>query len=598
MCAAIILLAGGAFVFTNIVASNNNQKISKTNAIKSKKYSIKTDIASRISTRNNGEVIKTSAMNTDMAKNRSKKYSIKTDVASRANTSNREESKKAIDAAKSAIATSEDRPKSPSGKKNTVQETKIIEMQSKSDIDDTLDAEKSENIGKSKKEIFVNANMGRVKEIEVNSVNFVKLKNKAHEIFIPNPDVADVQLLSDNSLYLMGLSPGCTSLVITDKDDNVMLDCKIKVTYPLKAIREAILEMHPDTDVEIVSVDNSILLKGKVPSPEIAANVQEIVSRFVDTAKIINKLSIETATQVMLKVKIAEVARDITKNIGVSWRALSPNFSDSVAGISYGFTGGGAIAALNSDALESGQSLRDAVLGENGILSGKAEGGRWFARAGGAVSDLTSVIDALAGESFATILAEPTIIALSGKKATFKSGGEQGYTITQPGGGNVTTTEFKEWGTSIEFTPIVLSEDRINITVTPKVSTLVTQSGSAVPSLTSKEATTTVELGSGQSLAIAGLLQKTTDTTASETPLLSEIPLIGTLFRNSYIKKIEKELVIIVTPYIVKPSSKPLKAPTDMVPVICSPVESILSRKFFRSTRAMKLGRSTGYTIK
>jgi pilus assembly protein CpaC len=569
-CMAIALFAYNGLVFAKPNTSSRKQKIAKTNAatesIKDKKYSVKAGGTSITVTKD--EKITNGLKGADIPvgnNNQKKLKNIKW------------QNPQAI---KPQVA-----------KTVVVKETKIVEMQ-------TPDIKDNSDVGKSKKEIFVNTNMGRIKEIEVNSVNFVKLKNKAHEIFIPNPTIADVQLLSDSTLYLMGLAPGCTSLVITDKDDNIMLDCKIKVTYPLKAIKEAILEMHPDTDVEIVSVDNSIILKGKVPSPEVAANVQEIVSRFVETAKITNKLSIETATQVMLKVKIAEVTRDITKNLGISWRALSPSASDSIAGMSYGFTGGGIIAALNSDALESGTALRDSVLGENGVLSGKADGGRWFIRAGGAVSDLSTVIDALAGESFASILAEPTIIALSGKKATFKSGGEQGYTVTQPGGGNVTTTEFKEWGTSIEFTPVVLSEDRINITVTPKVSTLATQTGTTVPSLTSKEATTTVELGSGQSLAIAGLLQKTVDTTASETPLLSEFPLIGALFRNSSMRKIEKELVIIVTPYIVKPSSKPLKAPTDMVPVIYSPAESIWHRKFFKSAPAMRLKYGTGYTIK
>jgi pilus assembly protein CpaC len=554
MCLAIALLSGNMSVFAKATASKINSS-------------------------------------TDAPGNRGKKYSIKTGGSSVVVA----DGKQAGSYPKGAVAGSKSKRKLQNvedSKEGTVRETKILEMPSEFTVDD------SSEVGKSKKEIFVETNVGKTKEIEVNSVNFVKLRNKAHEIFIPDPTVADVQLLSDSSLYLMGLAPGSTSLVITDKDSNIMLDCKIRVTYPLKAIKEAILEMHPDTDVEILSVDSSIILKGKVPSPEVAASIQEIAGKFIEAAKIVNKLSIETATQVMLKVKIAEVTRDITKNLGISWRALSPYFSDGTAGLSYGFTGGGVIAALDSTALETGSSMRDAVLGESGTLAGKAEGGRWFVRSGGAVSDLSSVIDALAGESFASILAEPTIIALSGKKATFKSGGEQGYKVTQPGGGAVATTEFKEWGTSIEFTPVVLSEDRITITVTPKVSTLVTQAGVDTPSLTSKEATTTVELGSGQSLAIAGLLQKNVDTTASETPFLSEIPLLGSLFRNSYLKKIEKELVIIVTPYIVKPSSKPLKAPTDMVPVICSPAESIWHRKFFKNNRTMRLGSSTGYTVK
>ena len=126
---------------------------------------------------------------------------------------------------------------------------------------------------------------GTMKEVEVNSVNFIKLKEKAGEIFIPNPDIIDVQLLSDNSLYLMGLAPGETTLVINGKKGNVLVDCKVRVTYPIKTIKNAIKEMHPDTSVDILSVDKSVILRGRVPSPEVAADVQEIVAKFIEESR-------------------------------------------------------------------------------------------------------------------------------------------------------------------------------------------------------------------------------------------------------------------------------------------------------------------------
>ena len=207
---------------------------------------------------------------------------------------------------------------------------------------------------------------------------------------------------------------------------------------------------------------------------------------------------------------------------------------------------------------------------------------------------VSALIDALAQESFASVLAEPTIMAMSGTKAEFKSGGEFGYTVTQPGQ-NTTTTEFKEWGTSIEFTPVVLSEDRINITVTPKVSTVEGSTSEQAPALSTKEATTTVELGSGQSLAIAGLLQTNTSTASNETPFLADLPLFGALFRDSNVTKTQRELVIIVTPYIVKPSSKQLKVPTDMVPRMYSPLESMLARKFHKNIKKIQ---TAGFSIR
>ncbi|MDR1375579.1 MAG: pilus assembly protein N-terminal domain-containing protein [Holosporaceae bacterium] len=432
---------------------------------------------------------------------------------------------------------------------------------------------------------------GNEKIIEVNSVNFIKLKNKPQEIFIPNPEVADVDMLNDSSLYLMGLAPGVTPLVVHGKDGVVIADYRIKVTYPIKAIKEAMDKMYPGIEVSIVSVDDSIILRGKVPSPEVASDVQDIVGRFVESAKIINKLSIETATQVMLKVKIAEVSRNLTKSLGINWRVLSHN--KDISGLTYGFMHGDS-QAFPVFATEI-SAVQTAITEQGGIMGKTLSGGRWLVHGGGASNGLSGLIEALASESFALVLAEPTLIALSGKTATFKSGGEQGYEVKQSGTDS-NTTEFKSWGTSIEFTPVVISEDRINITVKPVVSTVSFENAkSNIPSLTTKEAETTVELGSGQSLAIAGLIQTNKSTSSYETPFLSDLPLVGSLFRNSDINLVEKELIIIITPYIIKPSSKPLKTPVDLVPRMYSPLESILTRKFHKN---VKRRHSAGFMIR
>ncbi|MDR0968304.1 MAG: pilus assembly protein N-terminal domain-containing protein [Holosporaceae bacterium] len=434
----------------------------------------------------------------------------------------------------------------------------------------------------------ISSNGAEVKEIEVNSVNFIKLSEKANEIFIPNPTVADIDMLSDSSLYLTGLAPGVTFLVAHNKRGKIIADYQIRVTYPLREIKKALAGMYPETDVEIVSVDNSVVLKGKVPSPEAAADIQDIVGRFVESSKIINKLSIETATQVMLKVKIAEVSRSLTKSLAINWRALSPG--DSASGMHYGFMTGnpGAFPTFTKDAapIDIAKDINEKT------FASTVSGGRWLAHTGGH-NGLSALIDAIATESFASVLAEPTLIALSGKTATFNVGGEVSYTVKQSGTDS-NTTEFKQWGTSIEFTPIVLSEDRINITIKPSVSTIGEKNNEGVPSLNTKDASTTVELGSGQSMAIAGLLQTTKDTASSETPLLADIPLIGSLFRDSKVGSKETELVIIVTPYIVKPSSRQLKTPVEMVPKMYSPLESILTRKFHKN---VKQGQSAGFSI-
>lgn len=527
---------------------------------------------------------------------------------------------------------------SDKNKTNSVVEDDASDDELLDDSYDTGAANKNSKL-KEKNKIFLNKisgviKPGVVKEIEVNSVNFIKLQERADEVFIPDPNIVDVQMLSDNSLYLIALAPGTTTLVINGKRGNILLDCKIRVTYPLQAIRDAIKEMHPDTDVEILSLDKSVILKGRVPSPEAAADIVEIASKFIDSDNIVNKLTIETATQVLLKVKIAEVSRTVSKSLGIHWRAIS--FPNSNNGMAYGFATGNAalIASAVANGTESSTGVASmpvdtgnssagttttttpnasgATAGSTsttataaagggaavsaGGLSGLASdagplnntnGGRWMIYNGGQHS-LGGILDALASENLASILAEPTLVAMSGNKAEFKSGGEYGYRVVQPGESAAATTEYKNWGTSVEFTPVVISEDRINITVTPKVSSLKPVEKDQPPSLESKEATTTIELGSGQSFAIAGLLQTNITSASDETPFLADLPLLGPLFRSSSVVKEQRELVIIVTPYIVKPSSKPLKAPTDMVPRLLSPVESILSRKFYQNARKHK----------
>ena len=297
-------------------------------------------------------------------------------------------------------------------------------------------------------------------------------------------------------------------------------------------------------------------------------------------------MSIETATQVMLKVKIAEVTRNVTKSLGINWRALS----------SSGPSGGliGMAAGKSTDGFpEFSTDVAKDLLEENGVLTSEIGGGRWIVSAG--INNLSALIEALASESFATILAEPNLVALSGKPATFKSGGEHGYNVPTSGS-NAMTTEFKKWGTSIEFTPVVLSEDRINIKVKAEVSSIEPgTSANSAPNLATKNVETVVELGSGQSLALAGLMQKSRGIDTKETPFLAEIPLIGSLFRNSNISSVERELVIIVTPYIVKPSSKQLKTPVDMVPKMLSPLKSIIKRRFHQLGQEAD---SAGFSLK
>ena len=342
---------------------------------------------------------------------------------------------------------------------------------------------------------------------------------------------------------------------------------------------------YPNLDVKMTSMNDNLMVKGTVSSPEMAEDVISIVKRFVDEAKIINKLSIETATQVMLKVKIAEVKRSVTKSMGINWRAMSSPGGNSAGLI--GMVAGSTTEAFPKSTNDPLTGVLDTVLTQKSI-----SGGKWFVSAG--INNISALIDAAATESLATILAEPNLVALSGKEAKFKSGGQKGYSVVTSNSAN---TEFKDWGTILEFTPVVLSEDRINVKVKAEVSSVDAQEDkSAAPSLSTKNVETVVELGSGQSIVLAGLLQKERTISSNETPFLADIPLIGSLFKNSNPSLSETELVIIVTPYIVKPSSKKLKTPVDMIPKLLSPFKAI-TRRSFTSTNSNKAD-SAGFSIK
>lgn len=448
---------------------------------------------------------------------------------------------------------------------------------------------------------YARENVVEKKYIELGTSHFLNFLQQPSNIFISDASVLDSHMIDKRTLHISGTKLGVTTLVILNQNKDIIGSYVFTVTPPISRIKEAIASACHGLSLKLTAVNDCLMIQGDVASPEMASNVLDITSRFVESSKIINKMSIVTATQVMLKVKIAEVSRTLTKSLGINWRALS--IGKSVSGMTYGFTGKSVNAGTFPEFGDIAE-LRTALMSSSQVFSGKTGVGEWLINTGGSSGGLSALIQALANESFASVLAEPTLVTLSGKTAIFKSGGEQGYVVRQSGSSDSNTMEFKEWGTSVEFTPVVISEDRIYITVKPVVSTVsfgqsTAEGGDGTPALSTKSAETTVELGSGQSLVIAGLLQVNKDTSTLQTPLLSDLPLFGALFRTSNITQNEKELIIIVTPYIVKPSSKPLKAPTDMVPHICAPLESIINKSFHRSAkRTAKVKCAAGYMVK
>jgi len=385
---------------------------------------------------------------------------------------------------------------------------------------------------------------GTALQLEVNKGRLVRLDRPAGTVFIADPEIADIQVKSPSLVYLMGKKPGETTLYAVDEDENVLANVAIRVTLNLSRLRDAIRALDPRGDVTVTSIDDTLLLEGVVKSALIAEDVHRLAVRIAgDEDAVINRLGVDAPNQVNLRVRIAEISRGVDKQLGFNWQMLSSGMSIALATTN---PFAGAVGVVNAlGALTQGASAQF-----------HAEG--W---------DFNAVIDALEDEGLVSILAEPNLTALTGETASFLAGGE--FPILVPDSNGRVTIEFKKFGVSLAFTPTMIGENRVNLHVRPEVSQLsstnaVTLGGFVVPSLTTRRVETTVELGSGQSFAIAGLLQNNVTHDIRKFPGLGDIPVLGALFRSDRFQRDESELVIIITPYIVRPTSRTrLAAPTD-----------------------------------
>jgi pilus assembly protein CpaC len=377
-------------------------------------------------------------------------------------------------------------------------------------------------------------------EIEVNKGVLVRLPRPASAVFVANPEFADIAVKSPTLVYVMGKRTGVTSLFAVDGNDRVLADVALKINHNLSDIRTSIQQVLPDTEIEAHSVPGGLLLTGVVNTVSEAEQARRIGTRFLaENEELINQIGIVGPNQVNLRVRVAEVSRTVLKRLGFNFDVLG-----TVGNFAFGLATGAPIASV----LSSTSNLVTANFSSGNL-------------------DANAVIDALEDEGLVTLLAEPNLTALSGETATFLAGGEFPVPIAQDD--DSITVEFKEFGVSLAFTPVISSGERITLTVVPEVSSLsrsgaVIINGLNIPALTTRRADTTVELGSGQSFAIARLLQADSQQTVNEFPGLADIPILGALFRSTDFERSETELVIMVTPYLVRPvSTAALAMPTD-----------------------------------
>jgi pilus assembly protein CpaC len=388
-------------------------------------------------------------------------------------------------------------------------------------------------------------------DVPVNKSQVLKTDRPYSKALIGNPEIADVVPLTASSLYVLGKKSGTTSLTLYDRSNRLIAVLDVVVGPDVITLKRQLSELLPGDDVSARMANDSIVLEGTVSSAVAADRAVQIAETYAPN-KVVNLLGIGSSQQVMLEVRFAEVKRSALKQLGLSW------FVGSDAGKLGGAIGNG--AGVSGE----GPPTLDAISGSFAVIS------RTF-RAFGENFNVT--LDALERKGAITTLAEPTLIALSGETASFLAGGEFPIPVAQSGNGSSTaiTVEFKPFGVSLAFTPTVLADGVINLVVQPEVSSIdksasVTVGSLTVPGLQTRRAKTVLEMRDGESFAMAGLIRKDFQDTINQVPFLGSIPIIGALFRSNGFQNDQTELVIIVTPRLVKPvRAGDLKAPTDRV---------------------------------
>ncbi len=389
----------------------------------------------------------------------------------------------------------------------------------------------------------------------------ITLSRPMSDLFVAEPAVADVEVRSPTRLYVFGKGPGETTVSATARDGSVVFSATVRVGTNMGDVSQMLKVAMPDAQITTTTMNGIVILTGTVAAPADVEEANRLVSSFVGKdVQVVSRLKTATPLQVMLRVRFSEVNRDLAKNIGFNILTR-----DNSGGFLFGASQGapGTISAVTADNDPSGLSKGSTLYN----FAAAAAGSTRFGFAGHLLGlDILSALDLAETDGYATTLAQPTLTALSGETASFLAGGEIPIPVPQYQG--VTTIEYKQYGVSLAFTPTVLGDGRISLRVRPEVSQLtsstVSLGGYQIPGLTTRRAETTVELGSGQSFVIGGLLSNNTTNSVNKAPFLGDLPIIGQLFRSNGWKRSESELVIVVTPYLVRPvSDHKITLPTD-----------------------------------
>jgi pilus assembly protein CpaC len=384
----------------------------------------------------------------------------------------------------------------------------------------------------------------------------IDLPRDVKDVLVADPKIANAVVRSAQRAYIIGAAVGQTNVVFFDADGQQVAAYDIAVKRDLNGVRVALKQMLPAAGIQAEGVGDGVMLTGSVSSPVEAQQAGDLAARLVGGAdKVVNSIVVRGRDQVTLKVTVAEVRRDIVKQLGVDLSA-SMNYGTAVVN----FNNSNPFTANNAP-LVSGNGLAASALNKAGLPS------------------VTATLRAMESAGVVRTLAEPNLTAISGESATFISGGEfpipTGVTCQTTTAGAigqcVQTVSFKKFGISLNFTPVVLTEGRISLRVMTEVSEVSAENsltgganGTTIPSIKTRRAETTLEIPSGGSIAMAGLIQEQTKQAVNGMPGIDSLPIFGALFRSQDFINNQTELMVIVTPYVVRAvAQKELSRPDD-----------------------------------
>jgi pilus assembly protein CpaC len=407
----------------------------------------------------------------------------------------------------------------------------------------------------------------------------IDLPRDAKDVLVANPAIANAVVRSTRRAYLIGVAIGQTNVFFFDAEGRQIAGFDIAVTRDLNGMRAALRQMLPGVDIRVEGLGDGVVLSGSAANAIESQQAFDLATKLVggDPNKVANSIVIRGRDQVMLKVTVAEVQRDVVKQLGINLNA-SLGYGNSVLNFntSNPFSANG--GALSDTAATGGWI--------NGVNPNPINGAP--NPAGTFKNNVTATVQAMERAGVIRTLAEPNLTAISGESATFLAGGEfpipSGRTCDPATGACTTTITFKKFGIGLNFTPVVLSEGRISLKVSTEVSELsnegaLVQAGLSIPSLRVRRADTTVEIPSGGALAMAGLIQEQTKQVINGVPGLLQVPVLGALFKSRDYVNRQTELMVLVTPYVVRAvAPKDLSRPDDGFADPSDPSSNFLSK--------------------